>query len=144
MAEGLSFATQNGRVDYFNTYRQNSFKQFWSDVKALDLSTYDLILTDYEPVTAWAARAGTQAVYWYWASVRIQKPSLYRSLVSGSVKSINYFTCSRWLGMHWQPLDNCIPPIVREQQSEAELSERHVLVYLPFENLEQVVDALYH
>ncbi|MAF76016.1 MAG: glycosyl transferase [Idiomarinaceae bacterium] len=141
--QGLSFATQNGRVDYFNTYRQNSFKQFWSDVKALDLSTYDLILTDYEPVSAWAARLAHKPCIGIGRQYAFKEPSLYSKLSLLQRGLIDYFApASRWLGMHWQPLDNCIPPIVREQQSETELSERHVLVYLPFENLEQVVDAL--
>ncbi|WP_287831327.1 glycosyltransferase family protein, partial [Idiomarina sp.] len=75
--QGLSFATQNGRVDYLNSYRNNSFKQFWSDVKTLDLSAYDLVLTDYEPVTAWAAKRAKKQCIGIGRQYAFKEPSLY-------------------------------------------------------------------
>lgn len=53
---GLTFATENGHVNYVKTLRKNNLLQFWNEVKRLDLSGYDLILNDFEPVTAWAAK----------------------------------------------------------------------------------------
>lgn len=141
--QGLSFATQNGRVDYLNTCRNNSLKQFWSDVNSIDLSAYDLVLSDYEPVTAWAAKRSKKPCIGIGRQYAFKEPSLYSKLNLFQRGLIDYFApASRWLGMHWQPLDNCIAPIVREHAPESGVSQRHVLVYLPFENLEHVVDAL--
>jgi uncharacterized protein (TIGR00661 family) len=141
--QGLSFATQNGRIDYLNTYRNNSLRQFWSDVNSVDLSAYDLVLTDYEPVTAWAAKRARKPCIGMGRQYAFKEPSLYSKLNLFQRGLIDYFApASRWLGMHWQPLDNCIAPIVRAHGSESGISQRHVLVYLPFENLEHVVDAL--
>ncbi|HTR00810.1 MAG TPA: glycosyltransferase family protein, partial [Candidatus Acidoferrum sp.] len=53
---GLTFATANGRVDLWQTFRKNSLAKFFHDVSTLDLSGYDLLITDYEPVLAHAAR----------------------------------------------------------------------------------------
>ena len=53
---GLTFNTDNGQVNYLKTARDLKPLTFISDIKSLDLSAYDLIISDFEPVTAWAAR----------------------------------------------------------------------------------------
>ena len=42
--------------DYAKTALSNNLVQFCKEVKQLDLSSYDLVLNDFEPVTAWAAK----------------------------------------------------------------------------------------
>ena len=60
---GLTFATRVGRIRYLETVTSNNVFEFWRDIRGLDLSPYDIIVTDYEPVTAWAARlAGSEGV----------------------------------------------------------------------------------
>ena len=53
---GLTFSTHKGRVNYLASAWNNKFARFVHDVNQLDLSAFDLVLTDFEPVTAWAAR----------------------------------------------------------------------------------------
>ena len=48
--------THKGRVDPWKTISQNSPIQAYRDIKQLDLSQYDLVLNDFEPITAWAAK----------------------------------------------------------------------------------------
>ncbi|MFP3416668.1 hypothetical protein SB773_35105, partial [Bacillus sp. SIMBA_074] len=52
----LTFVTQSGKVNYWQTFWQASISTLQQDIKALDLSSYDLVLTDFEPITAHAAR----------------------------------------------------------------------------------------
>ena len=60
---GLTFVCQGGRINKWATLRQNNVVQFLQDVRQLDVSHYDVIVTDYEPVSAWAARrAGKRVV----------------------------------------------------------------------------------
>ncbi len=53
---GLTFATHNGKVSYLKTCLNNSILHFSREVKELDLRGYDLVLNDFEPVSAWAAK----------------------------------------------------------------------------------------
>ncbi|PTC00354.1 glycosyltransferase, partial [Thalassospira xiamenensis] len=53
---GLTFSTRNGKVRLHETLRNNQWRTFQQSVQDLDLRRYDLVLSDYEPVTAWAAR----------------------------------------------------------------------------------------
>ena len=53
---GLTFETKQGHVQYLKTALKNNILQFINDIRTLDLSAYDLVVTDFEPVTAWAAK----------------------------------------------------------------------------------------
>src|SRR5690625_7864470 len=53
---GLSLVTINGRIHPLKTMGSLRLGRLWRDVRALDLSSYDLVITDFEPITAWAAR----------------------------------------------------------------------------------------
>ncbi len=56
VGKGLTFVTEQGCVQKWKTWRQLKLGYFRQEVKALDLSDYDLVLNDFEPVTAWAAK----------------------------------------------------------------------------------------
>ena len=53
---GLSFITHEGSVSYLRTALQNHPIRFLQEIRGLDVSGYDVILTDFEPVTAWAGK----------------------------------------------------------------------------------------
>jgi len=53
---GLTFICEKGQINYRKTLFKNSLTEFARDVAELDLSGYDLVLNDFEPVTAWAAK----------------------------------------------------------------------------------------
>jgi len=52
---GLTFYYDGiGQIDYWKTFKQLKLLQLMRDVK-LDISSYDLIVSDFEPISAWAA-----------------------------------------------------------------------------------------
>lgn len=54
---GLSLHyTRNGGIDFVATFRKNSFRNFLHEVKSLPVEEYDLVINDFEPVSAWACR----------------------------------------------------------------------------------------
>lgn len=141
---GLTLVTINGQIHPLKTMRSLRLGELWRDVRALDLSRYDLVITDFEPITAWAAR-------------RAKKPCLgiaHQYAFRHAVPQVRSFGASllyRWfapadveLGCHWhhfgQPV---IPPLAPVDRSlPAELDSRLILVYLPFEDLDQVLAQL--
>jgi len=56
LCQGLTFDTRNGQVSYLGTAMKAGPLRFMLDVREIDLSGFDLVITDFEPVTAWAAR----------------------------------------------------------------------------------------
>ena len=72
---GLTFTTEAGKVNYLKTVRDNNIFQFFNDVRNLDVSAYDLVISDFEPVTAWAAKLAKKSEHRYRASIclRLQR-----------------------------------------------------------------------
>ena len=56
--KGLSFATKAGKVDMIKTFAEASLHQMYQDIRTLDLTRYQLVISDFEPVVAWGAQAG--------------------------------------------------------------------------------------
>ncbi|MCZ0760259.1 MJ1255/VC2487 family glycosyltransferase [Vibrio diabolicus] len=142
---GFTFITEKGSVNYAKTALSNNLVQFCKEVKQLDLSSYDLVLNDFEPVTAWAAKQQNKP------SIGISHQNAFRypvplkgaSWLDKSV--IEYFAPSQHhLGLHWHHFDQpLLPPIVHTVDSQAE-NDDFVLVYLPFESIEDISDLLFH
>ncbi|MGD8115865.1 MJ1255/VC2487 family glycosyltransferase [Vibrio sp. TRT 29B02] len=140
---GLSFATHKGRVDMAKTLVSNNLWKFWRDVSQFDLSDYDLVLNDFEPVSAWAAKRqkipsisiSHQNAFRY--SVPIKGASWLDKLV------IKHFApATHHIGLHWYHFDQPIlPPIIHTEKGHWR-EEDYVLVYLPFESLSDITDLL--
>ncbi|WP_455223039.1 MJ1255/VC2487 family glycosyltransferase [Kaarinaea lacus] len=141
---GLTFATNNGQIQYTKTALNNNLFNLYREIKSLDLDSYDLVITDFEPVTAWAARLQN-------------KPSLgighqyafdYDIPVEGSnwlARFImkHFAPAGISLGVHWYHFDNPILPPIIEPPLENPAQEPHkILVYLPFENLKHICNWL--
>lgn len=142
--QGLTLVTVNGRIQPLRTARSLRPGRLWRDIRELDLTGYDLVITDFEPVTAWAARRnkvpslGISHQYAFRHPIpQTNSPmanALYRWFAPATVE----------LGCHWhhfgQPL---IPPIAPVDISvTGQPDDRLILVYLPFEDLERVLSQL--
>lgn len=140
---GLSFATHKGRVDLGKTFVSNNLWQFWRDVRQLDLSQYDLLLNDFEPVSAWAAKKQNIP------SISISHQNAFRYSVPMKGASwldklvIQHFApATHHIGLHWYHFDQPIlPPIIHTDHGNS-AEEAYVLVYLPFESLADITELL--
>lgn len=143
--QGLTFATTNGKIDTLKTLREARPLQFIRDVKHLDLSAYDLIVTDFEPVTAWAGRIHKKPV----VGVGHQYAFGYPDVPEEGVDFINSmimrnFAPTRYrLGLHWHHFNApIVPPIINPDEKPAKTPGQHIVVYLPFENQLRVTQTL--
>lgn len=139
---GLTFYAQAGKVDHLHTIISNNLPRFWFDVKnlAAELHDYDLVVTDFEPITAWAARsAGVPAI-----GIGHQYAFGEGTPVSGdnwiSDCLLKYFApVSRPVGLHWHPYGaNILPPVLDLPNLE-DYRDHYILVYLPFEAPTEVI-----
>lgn len=59
--KGLSlYYDCSGGLSLRNIFQKNSFRNFWKDAKSLDLSQYDMVISDYEPISALACKLKKQ------------------------------------------------------------------------------------
>ena len=142
--KGLTFAHEAGELKIFRTVQQNSLRQMWKDIKALNLDEYDIVLTDFEPITAWAAkRAGKTCIgvghqYAFYHPVPKRGNDIMPSMI------MKYFApASMGLGLHWhhfgQPI---LPPIAEIHEGDHEVDQNKIVVYLGFEDPEEVIQLL--
>lgn len=74
---GLTLATDAGRVRLWRTLGGNNLYRLWRDVRGLDLSGYDLVITDFEPDQCLAARAPAGAQCGHRPSVCLLPPGAW-------------------------------------------------------------------
>jgi uncharacterized protein (TIGR00661 family) len=134
---GLTFTSKEGRIRPLATLVNSQPLQFWRDVKSLDLAPYDLVITDFEPITAWAGKyrkakvVGLGHQYAFHHNI----PQHHGGPVQQAV--IKYFApASLSVGLHWhhfgQPI---LPPIAPVAAGGESVTRKHYVVYLPFESV---------
>jgi len=143
---GLTFITSAGKINAWQTLRHNKLKTFFTDVKELDLSSYDLVISDYEPVISHAARRRkiplTGIGHQYAFSFDIPK--------SGANPAVNfimkaYAPVTQPVGLHWHHFNYPILPPILDIDLPAEMPvalTNKVIVYLPFESIQSIFDII--
>lgn len=137
---GLTFVTEGGQLQIGKTILHNNIVTFINDVRTLAVDQYDLIVTDYEPVVAWAARLKGREVigighqYAFGANTPVAGANwLQRSVMH------HFAPVHRPVGLHWSAFNpHTLPPILDLPRLDTGCSSDHVLVYLPFENQDTV------
>lgn len=137
--DGLTFVQRDGKVQIWDTLRKNNVPRCWRDANALDLSGYDRVITDFEPVTAWAAKR--QAV----PSVGIA----HQYALCYPIPGHNHRMLSRLtqlfapvdipIGVHWHHYDcPVLPPLIQPPLYEPSVEQDKVLVYLPVNEIHEL------
>ncbi|GAB3291545.1 glycosyltransferase family protein [Pseudidiomarina andamanensis] len=138
--QGLSFVVEQGKVNLFETVRRNQWQQFWKDVRELDLSDIDLVVSDYEPITAWAGRLQGKKVIGLGRQYAFYKPTPSLPISAAHRQMLRWFApADVAVGMHWfDDASHVLPPIIHQRGRNASVRPRHYVVYLPFEPLASI------
>ncbi len=145
---GLSFVFgKQGGVDVWNTYWNMKTMKLMKEINNLPIEKYDLIISDFEPVTAWASlKAGRVCVGLsnQMASMHPLAPSPKKIDLLGKLILSQYAPCSIAYGFHFKSLDQHIfTPIIRKEIRELTPSnEGHYTVYLPAYSDEKIIKSL--
>lgn len=134
---GVSFEYDSrGGVSVLETARSLHPVKLLRDIQELDTDKYDLIISDYEPITSWASIASQvpcvglshQAAF---VSDNCPRP-LKKSVVAEQIMK-HFAPCTRPLGFHYKRYDSFIePPVIRSQiKSLNPTQENYITVYLP-------------
>ncbi len=139
--QGLTFVSKNGKVSYPKTAVSNNAIRFLTDINKLDLTPYDKIITDFEPVTSWAAKLAKREVlgigHQYAFGHKI--PRAGDNPIANTTMKL-FAPATHSLGLHWHHFDSTIlPPIVDiNLKQQREEGKTKIIVYLPFENQKKV------
>lgn len=141
---GLTFATQNGKVQFVKTLFTSNIAQLYQDTKKVDVEGYDFIINDFEPVSAWAAkRAGKKVI-----GISHQNAFFYDIPKVGNNVFVDWFMhnfapVTQPIGLHWHHFNQPIlPPLVEPSHYPNVSTPKHYLVYLPFAGLDDIVPQL--
>lgn len=140
---GVSFSSANGQVKVLDTIKNLRIGQFWHDVHDIDLSGYDLVLNDFEPITAWAAHKQKKTCMAISHQASFLRPVPIDGASWSDTQIIKHFAPSDiQLGVHWYHFGyNILPPFI-EPVEITQTKKNKILVYLPFESLEQIEPTL--
>lgn len=141
---GLTFATQNGKIQFFKTMMTSNIGQLYQDIKKVNVEGYDFIINDFEPVSAWAAkRAGKKVI-----GISHQNAFFYDIPKVGNNIVVDWFMhnfapVTLPVGLHWHHFNQPIlPPLVEPSHYPNVSTPKHYLVYLPFAGLDDIVPQL--
>lgn len=141
---GLTFATSKGRISMLKTVMQSQLGTLIKDIRGLSLAGYDRVISDFEPVTAWAAKLAKVP------SIGISHQASFALPVPRDGEDWRAKLLMRYfapvdvkLGVHWyhfgQPI---LPPIIETLATAGPVQKNKVLVYLPFESLDDILALL--
>ncbi len=144
LKEGLTFNTHNGQVNYLKTVLESKPITFVQDVNHLDLSGYDLVISDFEPVTSWAGKKQKKKVLGigHQYAFKHEIPKAGRDPLADGVMKL-FAPADIGIGLHWHHFDQPIlPPIIDTPTRSKNIIRNKIVVYLPFEDQTEVVRLL--
>ncbi len=116
---GLSYTFgKTGGIDYFSSFCNFRPLRFLSDLRNLPVKDYDFVISDFEPVSAWAARrAGVPCIGMsHQASFFSQRtPRPPRRSRTGELIFRHYAPCNHAIGFHYKSYDDFIlTPVIQD------------------------------
>jgi uncharacterized protein (TIGR00661 family) len=119
--------------------------QFYHDIFSYDASGFDLVVIDFEPVAARIARRnkipsiGVGHQYAFLYDIPIKKADPFSMWVVKNFAPTDYS-----LGLHWHHFEKPIlPPIIpADLKNDSQIFLDKILVYLPFEMLDDIESLL--
>lgn len=145
---GLSFIVgKKGGVDLLKTAQKMPVRRFFHDIRKLPVNQYDLIISDFEPVSAWACRLHRKECIGLSHQNAVLHPSAPRPNFSDPVGKFilkHYAPSDAKYGFNFRTGSPAIfPPVIRSSIRRAKSSgQPHYTVYLPAYSDEQIKSVL--
>jgi uncharacterized protein (TIGR00661 family) len=127
---------KSGGVDLWASFLKSRFRRFIREIKNLPIEKYDLVINDFEPVSAWACYLANKpciSLSHQAAVLHDKAPKPAEADMIGRLVLKNYAPTTAQFGFHFKAIDqNIYTPVIRQQVREQEVSNKgHYTVYLP-------------
>lgn len=146
--KGLSFFFgKKGGINVWRTYLKANTRQLLDDIKKLPVNDYDLVISDFEPVSAWAcllAKRDCIGLSNQVATIHPSAPRPKKKDLLGWMVLKRYAPTSINYGFHYKAFDlNIFTPVIRDEVRNYKVSNKgHYVVYLPSYGDEKIIKQL--
>lgn len=146
--KGISLLyNKNGGISYIKTFFENNFLKAFKTIKEINLNQYDLIINDYEPLTAWACKLKNLKMLElsHQAAMSFKEtPKPPSDDFFGKMILKNYAPSKNKIGFHFENYHPHIKkPVIRRKIRDLCPSKKgFYLVYLPSFSLENSIQVL--
>lgn len=136
-SKGLSFYFgKGGGINFYKTFKNNSSKEVVHEINQFPVEDYDLIVNDFEPISAWAARKKkVKCIGLSHQSALLSKKSPRPKTIDpfGEWVLSNYAPVKKYVGFHFESYDkNIFTPVIRAAVRNIRPTNKgHYTVYLP-------------
>lgn len=145
---GLSFIFgKKGGVDIVETYKRGDIRRLLTEIKQLPLDDYDLVINDFEPVSAWACYLKSKpcvSLSHQAAVIAKKAPKPKKQDLIGKATLKNYAPTTAQFGFHFECYDNhTYTPVIRQEIRNQKIENHgHYTVYLPSYDDEKIIKTL--
>ena len=143
--KGFSFIFgKKGGIDFYKTIKQFQSKRFLNEIKNLPVQEYDLVINDFEPISAWACKIKNVpciAMSHQYAVLHPASPKPAKADPFAWMVLKYYAPCKTGVGFHFKSFaENIFTPVIRSEIRNATLTNLgHYTVYLPSYDDEKLV-----
>jgi len=147
-SKGLSFFFgKAGGIDFLKTFKNNSTKEVYKEIKKFPVEKYDLVINDFEPITAWACRRREIPCVGLSHQSALLSPQVPRPRKIDPVGEWvlrSYAPIDQHVSFHFERYDsNMYTPVIRKSIREAHITQGdHYTVYLPAYDDKKLVPVL--
>ena len=149
-AQGMGFVFgKKGGINFVKTFLQFNSAKFLHEVRHLPVEDYDLVISDFEPVSSWACKlrhVPCVALSHQSAVMHRAAPRPDDEDPAGRAVLKHYAPSTAQYGFHFQRYaPEIFTPVIRQQVRElTPRNEGHYTVYLPAYEEEILVERLQH
>lgn len=135
--KGFSFIFgKKGGIDFYKTFKQFQSKKFIKEIKQLPVENYDLVINDFEPISAWACKLKNipcVAMSHQYAVLHERSPRPVKTDPFAWMVLRYYAPCKTGVGFHFNNFsENIFTPVIRKSIRETSVTNQgHYTVYLP-------------
>ncbi len=146
--KGLSFVFgKKGGVDVWKTYFKAKTMRLHKEIASLPVENYDLIINDFEPVSAWACKLKNipcVSLSHQSAVMASNAPKPKKKDALGKLILKKYAPSTKQYGFHFKAYqDNVFTPVIRQDIRNTNCKKgNHYTVYLPSYDDEKILSIL--
>jgi uncharacterized protein (TIGR00661 family) len=143
---GFSFGKKGG-IDFTKTFLNLDTKKLLSEIKSLPVEKYDLIISDFEPISCWAAKLKNKTCIGLSNQAAALHPKAAQPAFSDPIGKLvlrKYAPVTHAYGFHFISFDKTVStPIIRQAIRNAEVKTlNHITVYLPSYDDKYIIEKL--
>jgi len=146
--KGFTFVTKKGKISYIKTVLNSSPIEFFNDVKSID-SNYDLVITDFDPISAYAARKnkipcmGIGHQYSFYKNIPMTNKMKFISIFFPKIYApVNFTVPFHFYHFNESILPPFIDSVIKKSHNNEE-GNKKILVYLAWENLNDIISIMH-